>query len=113
MSDSQAKRLLRNLEGATYWAAIAPALARLPAALGYRVACWRGDWHFRFRAGKRTELIHNLRLVLGEELSPAAEQQVTSKLLAPSARGAARARAVPIGCLRQRGRIDRIPGTDA
>jgi phosphatidylinositol dimannoside acyltransferase len=77
MSDSRAKRLLRNLEGAAYWAASAPALARLPAALGYRVACWRGDWHFRCRAGKRAELIRNLRLVLGEELSPAAAQQVT------------------------------------
>jgi lauroyl/myristoyl acyltransferase len=77
MRDSHAKRLLRNLEGATYWAAVAPALARLPAALGYRVACWRGDWHFRCRAGKRTELIRNLRLVLGEELSPAAARQVT------------------------------------
>src|SRR5580658_7732874 len=77
MSDSRAKRLLRNLEGAAYWAAVAPALARLPAAVGYRVACWRGDWHFRCRAGKRAELIRNLRLVLGEELSPAAAQQVS------------------------------------
>jgi KDO2-lipid IV(A) lauroyltransferase len=77
MGDSRAGRLLRNLEGVVYWAAAAPVLARLPAALGYRVACWRGDWLFRCQAGRRTELARNLRLVLGDELSPAAAQQVT------------------------------------
>jgi phosphatidylinositol dimannoside acyltransferase len=76
MGDSRAGRLLRNLEGVVYWAAAAPVLARLPAALGYRVACWRGDWLSRCQAGRRTELARNLRLVLGDELSPAAAQQV-------------------------------------
>ena len=65
------------VEGAAYWAVAAPVLARLPAALGYRMACWRGDWLFRCQAGKRTEVARNLRLVLGDELSPAAAQQVT------------------------------------
>jgi KDO2-lipid IV(A) lauroyltransferase len=60
-----------------YWAAAAPALARLPAALGYRIACWRGDWLFRSQAGRRSEMARNMRLVLGDELSPAAAQQVT------------------------------------
>ena len=41
------------------------------------MACWRGDWLFRCQAGKRTEVARNLRLVLGDELSPAAAQQVT------------------------------------
>ena len=41
------------------------------------MACWRGDWLFRCQAGKRTEVARNLRLVLGNELSPAAAQQVT------------------------------------
>ena len=77
MGDSRAGRLLRSVEGVAYWAAAAPVLARLPAALGYRVACWRGDWLFRRQAGKRAELARNLRLVLGDELSPAAVQQVT------------------------------------
>ena len=77
MGDSRAGRLLRNIEGVVYWAAAAPALARLPAALGYRIACWRGDWLFRCQAGRRTELARNLRLVLGDELSAAAAQQVT------------------------------------
>ena len=73
MGDTRARRLLRIIERAAYF----PALARLPAALGYRMACWRGDWLFRCQAGKRTEVARNLRLVLGDELSPAAAQQVT------------------------------------
>ena len=77
MGDSRAERLLRSAEGVAYWAAAAPALARLPAAVGYRMACRRGDWLFRRQAGKRIELARNLRLVLGDELSPAAAQQVT------------------------------------
>jgi phosphatidylinositol dimannoside acyltransferase len=72
----RAGRLLRFAEGVAYWAAVAPILARLPAALGYRIACWRGDCFFRFQVQKRTELTHNLRLVLGNELSPAAVQRV-------------------------------------
>ena len=76
MGDNPAGKLLRGVEGVAYWAAVAPALARLPAALGYRIACWRGDMLFRCQAGKRTELARNVRLVLGNELSPAAAQQV-------------------------------------
>jgi len=77
MGDKRPAKLLRNLEGAAYWAAAAPVLARLPAALGYRIACWHGDLLFRCQAGKCTELARNVRLVLGNELSPAAAQQVT------------------------------------
>ena len=77
MGESRAGRLLRNVEGVAYWAAAAPVLARLPAALGYRIACWRGDWLFRSQAGRRNEVARNLRLVLGNELSAAAAQQVT------------------------------------
>ena len=77
MGDGRAGRLLRSVDAGVYWAAAAPVLARLPAALGYRIACWRGDWLFRCQAGRRTELERNLRLVLGDELSPAAVQQVS------------------------------------
>ena len=77
MGDGRAGRLVRDIEGLAYWAAAAPILARLPARLGYRVACWRGDWRCRHQAAKRTELARNLRLVLGNERSPAAVQQVT------------------------------------
>jgi KDO2-lipid IV(A) lauroyltransferase len=76
VGDSRAGTLLRNAEGAAYWAAAAPVLARLPAAVGYRIACWRGDWVSRCQAGRRAELARNLRLVLGDELSAAAAQQV-------------------------------------
>jgi lauroyl/myristoyl acyltransferase len=76
VGDSRAERALRGLEGVAYWAAVAPVLSRLPAAIGYRLACGRGDWLFRRQAGKRTELARNLRL-LGTGLSPAVGQQVT------------------------------------
>ena len=77
MGDNRARRLLRTVKRATYLVVVAPAVGRLPAALGYRLACWRGDWHFRCQAGKRAEMARNLRLVLGDELSPAAAQRVT------------------------------------
>ena len=70
-----AGKLLRSVEGVIYWAAVAPALARLPAALGYRLACWRGDVLFRCRVAKRTELTRNLRQVLGDQLGPAAARR--------------------------------------
>jgi lauroyl/myristoyl acyltransferase len=74
--DHRAEKLLCSVEGVAYWLAVAPVLARLPAALGYRLACWRGDLLFRCQPGKRAELARNVRLVLGNELSPAATQQV-------------------------------------
>ena len=77
MSDNRTRRLRRTVQRAAYLAVVAPAVGRLPAALSYRMACWRGDWHFRCQAGKRTEMARNLRLVLGDELSPAAARQVT------------------------------------
>jgi lauroyl/myristoyl acyltransferase len=77
MGDNRARRLLRTVKRAAYLAAVAPAVGRLPTALSYRMACWRGDWLLRCQAGKRTEMARNLRLVLGDELSPAAAQQVT------------------------------------
>jgi lauroyl/myristoyl acyltransferase len=76
MGDNIAGRLLRNVEGVAYWAAAAPVLARLPAALGYRLACWRGDCLFWCQASKRTDLSRNVRMVLGNELSQAKAQQV-------------------------------------
>jgi KDO2-lipid IV(A) lauroyltransferase len=76
MRESRAERLLRSAEGVAYWAAVAPVVARLPAALGYRIACWRGDWDYRYRHGKRAELAHNLRQLLGRELGRRAEHRL-------------------------------------
>jgi KDO2-lipid IV(A) lauroyltransferase len=77
MGDSRARRLLRNAEGVAYWAVAAPVLARLPAAVGYRIARRRGDWLFRRHIGERTELARNLRQIIGIELSQAAVKYVT------------------------------------
>jgi lauroyl/myristoyl acyltransferase len=79
MGDSQASRLLRNVEGAAYWAVVAPTLARLPAIVGYRIACWRGDFLYRRHVAERTELARNLRQVFGAELSPESVQDVTQE----------------------------------
>jgi lauroyl/myristoyl acyltransferase len=64
------ERLLRSAESVAYWLVVAPLAARLPASLAYRIACWRGDWCFRYRAGKRSQITGNLRRVLGDELGP-------------------------------------------
>jgi KDO2-lipid IV(A) lauroyltransferase len=61
---------VRRAEIAAYWLAAAPLLARLPASIAYRVACWRGDWVFRCWPEKRCEVVRSLCQVLGEELSP-------------------------------------------
>ena len=55
----------RRADVIAYWVAVAPLAARLPAALAYRIACWRGDWSYRHL---RSEMIPNLRQVLGDEL---------------------------------------------
>ena len=64
------ERLLRSGESAAFCLVIAPLAARLPARLAYRIACWRGDLTARYRAGKRTELVRNMRQVLGAEIGP-------------------------------------------
>jgi len=64
------ERLLRSAESVAYWLVTAPLAARLPASLAYRIACWRGDLCFRYRAGKRSEIVRNMRRVLGDELGP-------------------------------------------
>ncbi|HTU75697.1 MAG TPA: lysophospholipid acyltransferase family protein [Trebonia sp.] len=79
MGDGRAERLLRSVEGVAYWAVVAPALARLPAAMGYRIACWRGDWDFRSRHRKRADLRRNLRQLLGDELSQDAEERLARR----------------------------------
>jgi lauroyl/myristoyl acyltransferase len=77
MSESRAGRLLRNAEAVAYWAAAAPAAACLPAALGYRIACLRGDWEYRYRHGKRAEIMRNLRRLPGDEPGQDAAQWLT------------------------------------
>ena len=68
-SRARAERLLRTAESVAYWTVGAPLSSLLPASLAYRTACWRGDWSFRHRAGQRSEIVRNLRQVLGDEVS--------------------------------------------
>ena len=74
MAESRAVRLLRTAESVAYWAAVAPAAACLPAAIGYRIACLRGDWEYRSRPEKRAEIIRNLRRLSVGGSGPDAEQ---------------------------------------
>ena len=74
--NNRAANMLRAIEGVVYWIVIAPILARLPAALGYRIACWRGDLRFRLQPRLRDEMAINLQSVFGDELSPEAIQRV-------------------------------------
>jgi KDO2-lipid IV(A) lauroyltransferase len=62
------RRLLRAAETVAFWLVVAPLLALLPARLAYRTACWRGDWTFLSWPEKRAEVLHSLRLLLGDEL---------------------------------------------
>ena len=74
MGDNRVWKSLRKAEAVAYWTAGAWALGHLQAGLGYRIACWRGDWLFRRSPKKRAMLARNLQLVLGNELGPAAQQ---------------------------------------
>ena len=65
----RAERLVRGAESVAYWLVVAPLASRLPARLGYRVARWRGDWSFRYRAEKRADIVRNVRQVLGDQVS--------------------------------------------
>ena len=66
---AKARRLLRSAEAIGYWLAEAPLFALLPAWAAYRAACLRADLTCRFWPEKHAEVVHNLRQVLGEELS--------------------------------------------
>jgi KDO2-lipid IV(A) lauroyltransferase len=69
LGKARAERLLRTAESVAYWTVGAPLTSLLPASLAYRTACWRGDWSLRHRTEQRSEIVRNLRQVLGDELS--------------------------------------------
>jgi KDO2-lipid IV(A) lauroyltransferase len=104
MNEGRAERLLRSVEGAAYWAAVAPALACLPASLGYRVARWRGDWEFRSRQRKRAELMRNMGELLGGELGQETAAQDAAAELTRSWFRFASCEAIDVMRLRGRGR---------
>jgi KDO2-lipid IV(A) lauroyltransferase len=71
---------LRAAEAIAFWLVTAPFLALLPSGIGYRAACWRGDWTFRSDPGKRDQITSNLRLVLGEELGEQEAERMTREV---------------------------------
>jgi lauroyl/myristoyl acyltransferase len=75
MGDGRTARLLRSAEGVAYWGAVAPVLARMPATLGYRIACWRGDWLYRRHTAKRASTERHLRHFLGGDLGRTATRR--------------------------------------
>jgi lauroyl/myristoyl acyltransferase len=77
---SPRRQLLRKVESLAYWLVVAPLVACLPARLAYRVACWRGDWTCRSWPEKRSEIIGDLRQVLGDELTLEAAERLTRDL---------------------------------
>jgi KDO2-lipid IV(A) lauroyltransferase len=72
--------LLRKVESFAYWLAVAPLVACLPARLAYRVACWRGDWTLRYWPEKHSEIVRDLRQVLGDELGPGEAERLARDL---------------------------------
>jgi Kdo2-lipid IVA lauroyltransferase/acyltransferase len=74
---AEARWLVSNAEGLSYWLAVAPVVSHLPSSLAYRIACRRGDWIFEHWAVKRAEIMLNLRQVLGDELSLEETERLT------------------------------------
>ncbi|HKD88577.1 MAG TPA: lysophospholipid acyltransferase family protein [Streptosporangiaceae bacterium] len=106
MGESRTTRLFRNAEGAAYWAVAAPVLARLPAALGYRIARRRGDRLYRRRTAERAVLSRNLRQILGSELGPADVQYVAREWFRFSSCEAVDVSRLRRGARRLRGLVD-------
>lgn len=79
MADSRTGRLVRNLEGAVYWAAASPVLARRRPPRATAPPAGAATGCSGASPGRRSELARNLGLFLADELSPAAAQQVTRK----------------------------------
>jgi lauroyl/myristoyl acyltransferase len=77
---SARRQLLRKAESLAYWLVGAPLVASLPASLAYRVACWRGDWTSRSWPEKRSEMMGDLRQVLGDELTLNEAERLTRDL---------------------------------
>jgi lauroyl/myristoyl acyltransferase len=77
---TKAGQWLRRAEGAAYWLVVAPLAARLPARLGYGIACLRGDLSHLYWRRKRAEIVRDLRAVLGDELTQNSADRVARDL---------------------------------
>lgn len=77
---SEAPRWLRLADTFAYWTVIAPLAALLPARVSYRVARWRGDVNGRLWPQKRSEIVRDLRQVLGDAISEAEAERLAREL---------------------------------
>ena len=82
MADAGAKAglLLRQAEGFAYWTVIAPAAACLPGRFAYCVASLRGDLNRWLWPHKRSEIVRDLRQVLGDEVSREEAERLAREL---------------------------------
>jgi KDO2-lipid IV(A) lauroyltransferase len=60
-----------DLEEFLYRLVLVPLVAFLPGRLAYGIARLRGEWRYRLDASKRTQLMHNLGMVFGDDYSDA------------------------------------------
>lgn len=73
-------RIIARFEELFFLLVVAPLIAFLPAPLAYSLACWRGDWHYRFDKMKRGQILRNLEGVVGNQLSQAELQRIVRDL---------------------------------
>jgi lauroyl/myristoyl acyltransferase len=66
---------MHNIEEILYRLVIVPLVAFLPAPLAYAIARMRGNWYYQLNASKREEMIHNLEMIFGNQMSLAECQQ--------------------------------------
>jgi lauroyl/myristoyl acyltransferase len=78
---AQLRRLPRRVETPVFWLVVAPLLARLPASLAYRAACWRADWVFRNWPEEFAGISRNASQILGEDFSPAEANRLARELV--------------------------------
>lgn len=71
---------LQRAQGLAYWLVVAPLVAFLPAVLAYRIACFMGDLNYRLWPKKRSDIVRDVRQLLGDEFSAAAAERLARDL---------------------------------
>lgn len=74
---SKLEQILCKLEKLLYILVIVPLVAFLPAPIAYRIACWLGDWAYRYDTFICEQIMYCLKEVLGDRFSTAEYSQFT------------------------------------